>query len=54
MTPDKPHVYIVQVLASVEVQAPNARAAKAKALRELAQRCVDGKHLIVRAEEVKP
>jgi hypothetical protein len=54
MTPDQPRVYIVQVLASVEVNARDLPNAKALALTEVARRCETGRELFVHAEEVKP
>jgi hypothetical protein len=54
MTPDTPHVYLVQVLASVEVIAVDAQEAKQIALDAIMRRCETGRELFVRAEEVKP
>ena len=58
MTPDKPraqreHVFLVQVLASVEVRAPDKQTAGSAALTEIAQRCATGRELFVRVEELK-
>ena len=58
MTPDKPraqreHVFLVQVLASVEVRAPDRQTAGVQALTEIAQRCANGRDLFVRVEELK-
>ena len=53
MTPEPEHVYLVQVLASVEVDAPDKRAAVDLALAELAHRCETRHELFIRTEELK-
>ena len=53
MTPDQPRVYLVQVLASVEVEAADRNEAAEMALDELARRCESGRELFVRVEELK-
>lgn len=57
MTPDKPraqreHIFLVQVLASVEVRAQDRQTAGAAALAEVAQRCESGRELFVRVEKL--
>jgi len=51
MTPTE-HVYMVQVLAAVEVIATDKQEAKQIALDELARRCATGRDLLVRADEL--
>jgi len=53
MTQATERVYLVQVLAAVEVIAEDKQEAKQIALETLARRCADGRDMIVRAEEVK-
>lgn len=53
MTPTTEHVYLVQILAAVEVIAATAQEAKQIALDVLARRCEGGRELYVRAEEVR-
>lgn len=52
MTPEPERTYLVQVLASVEVDAPDKRTAVDLALAELAHRCETGRELFIRTEEV--
>jgi hypothetical protein len=55
MTPDNPreHVYLVQVLASVEVVAADKNEAAEVALDAISRRCETRRELFVHVEEVK-
>jgi hypothetical protein len=53
MTPNKTRVYLVQILASVEIEAADRDEAAQLALAELAHRCETGHDLFVRVEELK-
>ena len=53
MTPDKQRTYLVQVLASVEVEAADQDEAAQLALAEIAHRCETGRELFVRSEELR-
>jgi hypothetical protein len=53
MTPTTERVYLVQILAAVEVVAVSPQEAKQIALETLARRCERGSDMLVRAEEVK-
>lgn len=53
MTQTTERVYLVQVLAAVEVIAEDKQEAKQIALDELARRCELGRDMYVRTEEVK-
>jgi hypothetical protein len=53
MTPLPEHVYLVQILAAVEVVAETAQEAKQIALDVLARRCERGQDMLVRADEIK-
>ena len=53
MTPDPERVYLVQVLAGIEVEATDQAEAADMALALLAHRCETGREIHVRVEEVK-
>jgi hypothetical protein len=53
MTPDKPHVYLVQVLASVEVEAADRNEAAEMALDAISRRCESRRELFVHVEELR-
>jgi hypothetical protein len=53
MTPAKTRVYLVQILASVEIEAADRDEAAQLALAEIAHRCETGHELFVRVEELK-
>ena len=52
MAPDKEHVFLVQILASVEIEAADRDEAAQLALAEIAHRCESGQDLFVRVEEL--
>jgi hypothetical protein len=52
--PDKERVYLVQVLASIEVRAASKTAARQIALLDLARQLEHGAQIVVHVEEVKP
>lgn len=56
MTPAKPareHLYLVQVLASIEVEATSKNEAAEVALDAISRRCESRRELFVHVEEVK-